>query len=128
MVKMSMKIPKAKAELSLTIRSGGKKPIRNSTWKKAPHEYRNIKTVIGMKCFVYMKMILKEATAMHPGITKSAKLSPHNRPYVALNAARKLGGARSGRNKWNTPKLKMKICSPAIMVGLSTLHTHKAFE
>jgi hypothetical protein len=96
---MSMKIPKAKTELSLTIRSGGKKPIKNRAWKKAPHEYKNIKTVIAARCFVYIKMILKEATAIHPGITKSARLSPHSKPYVALNAARKLGGARSGRAK-----------------------------
>lgn len=120
-----MNIPKAKAELSPTIKSGGKKPIRNRAWKKAPHEYMNIKTAIGAKCFVYMKMILKEATAMHPGITKSARLSPQSKLYVALNAARKLGGARNGRNKWNTPKLRMKACSPAVMVGLSKLLTSR---
>ena len=98
-MKISMKIPKAKTELSLTISSGGKKPIRNRAWKNAPQEYRNIKMIIGAKCFVYMKRILMVATAMHPGITKSARLSPNSKPYVALNAARKLGGARSGRAK-----------------------------
>jgi hypothetical protein len=96
---MSMKMPKAKTELSLTIRSGGKKPIKNRAWKKAPHEYMNIKTAIGARCFVYAKMILREATAIHPGITKSARLSPHSKLYVALTAARKLGGARRGRAK-----------------------------